>query len=116
MAGKTISGIGGVLGDLISPAVTPAASPRLEQPPAGDRKAGNTGTPKPPAASRPRRARLGRPLESSLRPTDRKEKVTLRVSSDLIAEYRNWSWEARCQLSELVERALRTYLESRTAS
>ena len=36
----------------------------------------------------------------------RKEKVTLRIPNDLIAEYRDWSWEARSQLSELVEQAL----------
>ncbi len=38
---------------------------------------------------------------------------TLRIARDLIAEYRDWSWEARCQLSELVERALATYRELR---
>jgi hypothetical protein len=36
-----------------------------------------------------------------------REKVTLRIPSDLIAEYQDWSWEARCQLSELVTRACR---------
>ena len=41
-----------------------------------------------------------------------KQKVTLRVPSELIDEYRDWSWEARCQLSELVEQALLTYLNA----
>jgi hypothetical protein len=45
-----------------------------------------------------------------------KQKVTFRVSSDLIAEYRDWSWEARCQLSHLVERALADYRQSRSKS
>jgi hypothetical protein len=108
-----IGGISGVLGDLISPAAPPAVSPRLEPSPACGGEIGPPGSPKPPPVPRPRRARLGRPPDSSLRPTRPQEKVTLRVSSDLIADYRDWSWEARCQLSELVERALLTYHESR---
>jgi len=38
---------------------------------------------------------------------------TFHISRDLAAAYRDWSWEARCQLSELVEQALLTYRESR---
>ena len=40
-----------------------------------------------------------------------KEKVTLRITSTLVASYRDWSWEARSQLSQLVERALADYHE-----
>jgi len=38
-----------------------------------------------------------------------KEKVTLRITSTLVASYRDWSWEVRSQLSQLVERALAEY-------
>jgi hypothetical protein len=64
-------------------------------------------------AEQRQRARVGRPNRTSARPSVLKEKVTLRVSSDLIADYRDWSWEARCQLGELVERALTNYRDSR---
>ena len=70
------------------------------------------GTPEP-ISPRSRRARLGRSLGGTDRHTWPKEELILRLPSDLIAEYRDWSWEARCQLSELVERALATYRESR---
>jgi uncharacterized protein (DUF4415 family) len=112
MATKTIGGISGVLGELIStapvstesPRQEHASAPRQEPHPAGDLQ--STGP-------RARRARLGRPPGNTRRETVPKEKVTLRIPSDLIAEYRDWSWEARCQLSELVEQALVTYQESR---
>jgi len=111
MAGKKISGISGVLGELISPAPPPAESPRssqlvIERPEA---KSSGTAQPTPP---RPRRARLGRPPGKPARHRGPKEKVTLRIPSSLIAEYRDWSWEARCQLSELVEQALAAYREA----
>ncbi len=35
----------------------------------------------------------------------------MRVATELIASYREWSWEARSQLSDLVEQALRDYQE-----
>jgi hypothetical protein len=112
VAPKMIGGISGVLGDLISPAPTPAASSGLEQPQPSGRKAGLPGTPDPPTAPPHRCARLGRPPDSGRQTTVPKQKVTLRVPSDLIDEYRDWSWEARCQLSELVGQALTTYHKS----
>ena len=42
--------------------------------------------------------------------------MTLRVSCELIAEYRDWSWEAKCQLGELVERAPLTFLNAQFAT
>ena len=33
----------------------------------------------------------------------------MRIATDLIATYREWSWEARSQLSHLVEQALTDY-------
>jgi uncharacterized protein (DUF4415 family) len=112
MAGRTISGISGVLGEIISPAPTSTESPSHKQSSAGSRKPQLAGTPVPTAPRR-RRARLGRPPSKTTRHQGTKEKVTLRIPCDLIAEYRDWSWEARCQLSELVERALANYRESR---
>ncbi len=113
MAEKSIDGISGVLGELISPAPTPAEAPPKKQPPAVRQRADPANASNTPAAPRPQRARLGRPPGSDMRHTGPKEKVTLRIPSDLIAEYRDWSWEARCQLSELVERALLSYRNSR---
>jgi hypothetical protein len=56
-------------------------------------------------------ARRGRPSGKAVAVAS-KEKVTVRVATDLIAAYREWSWEARSQLSHLVEQALTDY-ESR---
>jgi hypothetical protein len=58
-------------------------------------------------------ARLGRPLGRHRHEGGPKEKVTFRISCELASDYRDWSWEARCQLSELVEQALATYRDSR---
>lgn len=116
MAKTQVSGISGVLGELISPASTPAESPPKKQPPALQQKTGPTGAAHAPAAPHTQRARLGRPPGTSTRQTGPKEKVTLRIPCDLIAEYRDWSWEAKCQISELVERALASYRKSRRRS
>jgi hypothetical protein len=62
--------------------------------------------------SRPAGSRRGRPLGKAISPGVPKEKVTLRLTTDLIATYRDWSWEARCQLSYLVEQALAEYRQS----
>jgi hypothetical protein len=60
-----------------------------------------------------KRARLGRPLAGSRasEPIER-EKVSLRLRSDLTATYRDW-WEEHCQFSDLVDRAMEHYLKSR---
>lgn len=113
MASKTISGISGVLGELISPAPPPTESPQFSQLAMERHEAKSSSGTAQPAPPRPRRARLGRPPGKAIRHRGPKEKVTLRIPSNLIAEYRDWSWEARCQLSELVERALAAYGESR---
>ena len=39
--------------------------------------------------------------------------LTFRIPCEPVAAYRDWSWEARCQLSELVEQALVAYRKSR---
>ena len=105
MAKKTISCISGVLGELISPEPeNKGATPKESLAPR--QRIHEVVTPETPPAPRRPRARVGRPPASNALPTSSKEKVTLRIPSDLIAEYRDWSWEARCQLGELVERAL----------
>lgn len=112
--GKTpIAGISGVLGELISrPADLPPQPPVAEKPP----RAAEHGAEDPVSAGPPnvrRRARLGRP-PGCRRPNGKpKEKVTLRIDAELIDQYRDWSWEARCQLGELVERALDAYRSRR---
>lgn len=53
-------------------------------------------------------ARRGRPSGKAAA-TASKEKVTVRIATDVIAAYRDWSWEARSQLSHLVEQALTDY-------
>lgn len=113
MARKTIGGISGVLGNLISVPPTPAAPTKHEQSLSDDKKTDITGIPTLYSVPSSSRARLGRPSRSSLQSAVRKEKVTFRVSCDLIAEYRDWSWEAKCQLGALVERALLAYLNRR---
>ncbi len=57
----------------------------------------------------PHGARLGRPPRKSSDARSTKEKVTLRIPGSLIAEYRDRSWEARCSLSGLVEKAMVEY-------
>ena len=105
-----ISGIAGVLGDLVSgegeighakakvrkPVRTPTAAPvqHVEHV--------IRATPLP--ASRP--TRLGRPPGKKAAEQPLKEKTTLWVSAEVMAVYREWSWELRCNLGELIERAL----------
>ena len=85
MTGKHIQGIDGVLGNLISsPPQETARRPNVAQQPKHENV---------------QRARLGRPPGKSGGGRSTKEKATLRISSNLIAEYRDRSWEARCSLS-----------------
>ena len=108
MARKPISGVSGVLGELISqPRPEPSAPTaprtiRLKTPRIAAAKE------KPPASTKSR-ARLGRPPGRQSTAMTPKEKITVRIDARLVALYRDWSWERRCQLGELVERALRDY-------
>jgi hypothetical protein len=56
-----------------------------------------------------RQARRGRPPGPRPEASIRREKVTVWLRAELIAQYRDWSWECRCQLSSLVEIALEEY-------
>jgi uncharacterized protein (DUF4415 family) len=58
-------------------------------------------------------ARRGRPPGKGRERKEPKEKMTVWLDADLIAEYRDWSWDARCQLSLLVEKAMIAYRNHR---
>lgn len=108
MARKEVGGVRGVLGGLISDAPREQSSPTQSPSPRRETKPPT----KPSATSRPlkkTRARLGRPPGRQSGKTSPKEKITVRIDARLAALYRDWSWEERCQLGELVERALRAY-------
>jgi len=95
MTSKRLEGIDGVLGNLIS--VTPQETGRRPN------------VARQPKHENPQRARLGRPPGKSGDARPAKEKATFRISGSLIAEYRDRSWEARCSLSGLVEKAMLEY-------
>lgn len=119
---QKLKGVGGVLGNLISPEpvtpepqatpaeAVPAASPPPSVPPAEEiRPRSST----PSSTTRSRGARRGRPPGQKTGEGGDKEKITLRISKTLADEYRDWSWEERCQLGELVEKALIHYRRNR---
>ena len=67
-----------------------------------------------PKASARVQARRGRPPGKKAGEAAGKEKVTLRLNKELMDDYREWSWEERCQLGELVERAMQQYHQRRS--
>ena len=108
---RTITGIDGILGSLLSPAAGQCPPPaRIAQ---EEAKSAFPMPEVPPAKKLPATdrtgARRGRPVGRSAPGRPSKEKVTLQIGTNLIAEYRDWSWDARCHLSALVERALTEY-------
>jgi uncharacterized protein (DUF4415 family) len=124
---QKLKGVGGVLGSLISPPDStatpdPAARPAPEASADEAADAGTVERPAPPAeGGKPRQnapartqARRGRPPGRRAGEAADKEKVTLRLGKELMDEYREWSWEERCQLGELVERALNQYRKQRS--
>ena len=103
-----MTGIGGVLGGLISEPSEAAKPTELTRP---------TTPEKPPKRPHKRNmARTGRPPGKGTSSPCRKEKLTVRIDADLVAAYRDWSWDARCNLGELVGRAMRNHLKSRQHS
>ena len=113
MTKNPVSGISGVLSGLISTA--PASSVPAGAVPAPLASAGPMPESKEvanPAAPR-KFARRGRPPGRATASAKRREKVTLRIDASLVDDYRDWSWAQRCQLGELVERALSSYRKSR---
>lgn len=101
-----IRGVAGVLESILSSeAQVPTSSrraicPRNTPPPDKARSATTHASPVTVRRGRP----PGKAAMACL-----KEKVTVRITGTLIASYRDWTWETRCQLSHLVERALAEY-------
>lgn len=107
MAQKSIGGVAGVLGGLISNAI-----PASPEPPAARTKAAAELAPQEAAQCRAKsrtHARLGRPPGRQPGRSGKKEKLTVRIDAELAETYRDWSWTKRCQLGELIEQALRAY-------
>jgi uncharacterized protein (DUF4415 family) len=107
------TGIPGLLDQLLSP--NTSTTPARTQPQKTPKIQGSLPSPCQ-AEERPTTkllgARRGRPPGPPSFPAETRQKVTLRLPADLIAAYRDWSWEARSQLSYLVERALVDYRAS----
>jgi uncharacterized protein (DUF4415 family) len=113
MNSKKVPGIPGLLDQLLSPttATAPASSTAHH---AHDR---HPPPPRPgPAGKRPATAitgaRRGRPAGPHSYAVQARQKVTFRLPADLIATYRDHSWEARCPVSFLAEQAMREYRAS----
>jgi uncharacterized protein (DUF4415 family) len=104
-------GIGGILdGILITATSSPskaANNPTINSPKSDTHRANE------PEETKRIGARRGRPLGKGRESKYPKEKVTVWLDANLIAQYRDWSWEARSQLSTLVEDALTDYRKRR---
>jgi hypothetical protein len=109
---QQLKGVGGVLEGLISPDLL-VAKPEVIL----DRREKSTSVPAGDAEGpKPHQhgARRGRPPGTRAGEELVREKTTLRLDKRLMDEYRDWSWEERCQLGELVERALNHYRKQRS--
>jgi len=116
------------LGGLISAEPTTPASPEPAAPSASDASVPEAVSPEPAdqpvqllASDKLRAkpqgriaARRGRPPGQKPGEAVDKEKVTLRLNKELMDDYRDWSWEERCQVGELVEKALLQYRKHRS--
>jgi len=102
MNSSHVHGITGLFDGILSP--VPQALPDCRT---ATRPRNTSGSRKAPCASTrpsPVAVRRGRPPGKAA-VVGLKEKVTLRLTGSLMAFYREWTWEARCQLSQLVEQA-----------
>ena len=104
---KQLAGIQGVLGNYVTPRAVEASPPASDK--ASPTKTATSSVKSAANSQRRKSARLGRPPGKSKETTRPKEKATLRIDAELMSDYRDWSWEERCQLGELVERALADY-------
>jgi uncharacterized protein (DUF4415 family) len=114
MKSNGVAGIPGLLDELLSPPAAAKAARRIAskaREPQGPLP--NAGPTQELPSTATCGARRGRPAGQSSATAQPREKVTLRLSTTLIAAYRDWSWEVRSQLSHLVELALADYRESR---
>jgi hypothetical protein len=122
---QQLKGVSGVLGNIISAEPQkpsperPAENPESRNVSRGDvpdqpdqqKKEEKVSGPSKKNGGGARRGRPPKPPRTS-EPIER-EKVSLRLRADLAAIYRDWSWEERCQFSELVDRAMEFYLRHR---
>ena len=115
MSGKSLRGIDGVLGHLISsPNQDTAEVPKnAQQAKASSPSIAVVQRATANGYSAVQGARRGRPFGRRRGERSPKEKITLRISSKLATEYRDWSWEVRCSFSGLVEKALVDYFRRR---
>ena len=105
MTASQVRGITGLLDGILSPAQSTRIERQLvPQPPSSPRND------EPLTAAATIAVRRGRPPGKGQASTP-KEKVTVWIKSSLIGSYRDWTWQERCQLSHLVERALTDYHE-----
>ena len=102
---KQLAGIRGVLGNYVTPQENAANSSSVTK--YVERNPDQQQRQKKP------QTRLGRPLGKTEHGRIQREKVTLRIDCEMISDYRDWSWDQRCQLGELVERALADYYRHR---
>jgi len=110
MSKQTIGGIHNVLDGLLSPNHQPDESPKLKiAKPAEKHHAKITEPDAVQILSNATGARRGRPLGKYSISSTPKQKVTLLLTTNLIAAYRDWSWDARCPLSALVQQAMEDY-------
>lgn len=111
MAQRQVKGVDGVMARLLTTSGSPPDAP--SDVPASQAPAAPTKTPARNQGKKPE-ARRGRPPGGSRdgEPVQR-EKVSLRLRSDLAAAYREWSWEERCQFSDLVDKAMESFLKTR---
>ena len=122
---QKLKGVGGVLGSLISSGTNPPmpdANGNTGRRIAAEWTQAELAEQSAPSARATTPSRMGPkspPAEADLlarKPASRRirRKVTLRLSKELIDDYREWSWEERCQLGELVEKAMVQYRKSRS--
>lgn len=109
MKGSSSGGIGGILDQILTspePRATSQRGASALAPAAPEQHLTPAGSDVAQLTCAARRGRPpGKPNPSELP----KVKVTLWISAELAAFYRDWSWETRCHLSPLVERAMQDY-------
>jgi hypothetical protein len=116
MEGRADTGVKGFFSDYSKAPAKPAPL-KVEQP--------KPEAPAPPAAPVKRtasskgekvKARTGRPPGIANGSRSHKVKATMHLNAVLLDFYRDWSWEARCNLGELIERAMVAYKSSRAGA
>jgi hypothetical protein len=129
MSNKNLGGIRGVLGNLtgadeaLEPVTLPEPAETAPEAPDVPPTPEPVAQPKPAkAAKAPQQAvevspaRRGRPPGRKSGERVPKKKATLWVSASLLEEYVDWSWDERCNIGELIERALLDYKKRRRGS